>query len=835
MRCLYLCLLLVSHNAYTKSLTVTDWLVYFETKNVQIFHSSDYLPQRLQNKILNLNTETLIAFNLALETLSLTLIKIDEQTYVINHIEQKLKPTTGLIIKLADISDNTAINSFAVTYEQNQESTKKGVVILKDLNAEKIHINISASGYLTANMTVNVIDKKYKAVTFILTPLPVRIDKIVVTASRVNFESPHSSKNTFLREDIENAVSFNNDPIRASERVPGNTNTGISAKTKTRGGNENESLIVLDNHVLRDPFHFKNFFSLFSTINQSVVNSLDFYSGIFPIQYGGRLSSVLSIQTDDNINREKHEVGVDLLNAYYTFRHSNDDYSRQYMASIRTGGQLINGDLFGDSIISPEFDDAYFKASQELNDNWQSSQHLLISRDEIRIDDRDDEGSFGEIAEAGYHDQDFWLQWHYDNHNNAYANFQIYTSRKHNTRIGTLDDENSSALLTEDTLTKYMGLKYDQTLIVRENFSISFGADIFTEKTNMKSFRDINHFGELVQQLGLQQQSQRAFEFENEGSGIDVFFNTRYQLTEKIIFDLGLRYEYKQWIDENVTSPRFNLSYFHNDTTTYRFALGRHQQSQYIDELLLEDENPSYFKPSSADIAVIELNKELNSHLSLRAELYYKKYSSTHPYYENLFNGLHVLPDLFFDRIRVSPEDSKATGAEFTLNGNNEKFQWSTSYIFSDVDDIINGLETPRSWDQHHALKFNLHMPIRSSYIDKWFNSWSHNWLQNWYLDLTANYHSGWAKTEIIETDDDLQIGARNDSTFEDFYQFDLKLSKQYKTEHGKLNLSLQINNLLNTQNPCCIDYQLDDGKLQSKQKRWLPLAPNISVIYQWD
>ena len=833
MRCLCLCLLFVCCNVFGKSLTIKDWLLYFENNNIQIFYSSDYLPKETQNKLLELDADSIEAFDQALESLALTVIKADTDVFVINPIKHKNTPTTGLIIKLLDIENNTSIKTFSIDShlnDHNQDSSRKGVVLLQNFKAQQLQLNISADDYFPLSVTVDVVADQYKTLTFALEPLPVRIDKIIVTASQVNFNSPNSSKKTFLRADIENAVSFNNDPIRASERVPGNTSTGISGKTKTRGGNDNESLIVLDNHVLRNPFHFKNFFSLFSTINQSYVDSLDFYSGIFPIQYGGRLSSVLSIQTDDNITAEKHEIGADLLNAYYTYRQSSADYSKQYMASIRTGGQLINDHLIRDNIIRPEFDDAYFKATQELSNNWQSSQHLLVSRDEIKIDDLEedpDKEPFGEIAAAGHHDQDLWLQWNYDNHRNSYAHFQIYASRKHDSRVGNVTDENSSASLIEDTLTTYMGLKYSQTINLKDRFSISFGTNIFSEETSIKSSRNINHFGELITQLGLQSQTQRDFEFENQGSGVDAFINARYQISKKIIFDLGFRYEYKQWIDENITSPRFNLSYFYNDTTTYRIAIGRHQQSQYIDELLLEDENPSYFKPASADIAIFELNKEFSPNLSLRAEVYYKKYSSTQPYYENLFNGFHVLPELFFDRIRVSPDDSKATGAEFTLNGSNDKFQWSASYIFSDVDDVIDDIETPRSWDQHNALKFNVHMPIRSKYLNDWFN--------NWQFDFTANYRNGWAKTDIITTENDLHIGARNNSTFDDFYQFDVKFSKQYNTQHGKLKLAIQVNNLLNTQNPCCIDYRLDDGELESKEKSWLPLTPNISVIYKWD
>ena len=816
MRLIGFCLLFVCLTISAKSLTIRDWIGYFKQNNIQIIYSSDFLKDSDLNTILDTD-ESIAGLNQGLKSLVLTLVEVDEFTYVINPFEQIKSPITGLIIKLID-TENNPLNSFSI----NGIYTTNGLIILDNLRAKNIQLAISAQGYKSINKQVILNKGNYKPVRYSLELKPLSIDKIIVTASQVNFQSPSASKKTLLREDIENTVTLGNDPVRATQNIPGNTSSGLSGKTKTRGGAENESLIVLDNHILRNPFHFKNFYSLFSTINLSTVDGLDFYSGVFPIQYGGRLSSVLDVQTSDNYNQSSHEVGFDLINAYYTYRHSSDDYNQQYLASLRTGGKLVNTHLAKDSIIQPEFDDAYFKASQQLSDNWHSSQHLLLSRDEIAINDVDDEEA-SEIANTDHHDQDLWTQFHYDNQKNMYANVRFYLTRMHNTRSGSITNENSIASLSEDILTKYYGIKFDQTINFRDDISINYGLDIRQEETSLSRIRSINHFGDLANQLGLQRQTQQQFDFNNQGLSIDAFFNTRYQFNDKFIFDLGLRFENKQWIDGNVASPRFNLSYFHNETTTLRFALGRHQQSQYIDELLLEDENPGYFNPTSADIAIFELNKTLSANINLRAEVYYKKYSSTQPYYENLFNGLHVLPDLFYDRIRVTPDDSKATGAEVTLNGNNKYFEWSASYILSDVDDLIDDRETPRSWDQHNALKFNLHMPINYKYVN------------NWYLDLTANYHNGWAKTEIIDVNSNLEVGLRNNEIFDDFYQIDVKFSKQYTLQHGQLNFAIQANNLFQTDNPCCVDYELENGTLQSEEKNWLSIIPNLSVVYKWN
>ena len=821
MRWLALYFLFVCPNAFAKIQSINDWIVYFADVDIQIFHSSDFLSIETASQLIDLEVKTIVSFNHALSKLSLTLIEIDSNTFVLNPIQKMDNPTTGIIIKAIDITNQKQINDFSILLNQRNYKTKKSVIIINDLAPKVISFDVSAHGYAIMNKEINLIKNKYKTIALQLVPLPKRLDKVIVTASRVDFKLLDTSNKSFLREDLENTVSFNNDPLRAQQSIAGNTSTGISGKTKTRGGNDNESLIVLDGHVLKNPYHFKNFFSLFSTINLSIVETLDFYSGVFPIQYGGKLSSVLSINSNDNIGQSTHEVGANILSSYYTYRHSNSNFDRQYLLSLRSGGQLINENLIESNIL-PEYDDAYIKAFQKLNNNWHSSQHILFSRDEISILDLDDE-SKGEVADAGHHDQDLWLQWRYDNYVNSVINFQIYSSRTHNTRTGSVNTEGTLASLSEDILTKYFGLKFDQIFNINDHLSLSYGINLFNENTRIKSNRNIKHFGDLAVELNLQRQTHQNFDFNKDGNGLDVFINSRYRLNEKIVFDLGLRYEDKQWISKKLISPRFNLSYFYNDSTTFRFALGRHQQSQHIDEFLLEDENPSYFDTTSVDIAVFELDKQITPSFSLRAEIYYKKYDSTQPYYENLFNEFHVLPDLFFDRVRITPDKSEASGAEFTINSHHRNFDWSASYIISDTLDIVNGIETPRSWDQHNAVKLNLHMPIKARYLN------------NWILDFTANYHNGWAKTSLDQTLEGLQIGARNQDIFSDFYQFDVKLSKDFTLQRGIVKFSFQINNLINTDNPCCVDYDLENGILKSKQKSWLPLLPNINIVYNWN
>ncbi len=811
--------LLTCFSSFAKTSTLLKWVDSFRDLGVNIFYSSDYISQDVLKTNLDLDNPDVSSLGIALNDLELDLQKVDDSIYVIKPLEREVKPTTGLIVQVRDAKKQNKLKEIKAKIPgmETQKFTD-GYITFYDIDAQTQSVIISSVGYFPKEVDLNLQQGDYQSITVDLSKKPVSLDKIVVTASRYNLANPNASQTTILRADIENAVSLNNDPFRSVSDLAGNSSTGLSGRYRTRGGHENESLILFDNYILRSPYHFNHFFSLYSTINQSVVDGLDFYSGVFPVQYGGRLSSVLSAQSGDNVNKPTHEIGADFVSAYYTYRNHNEDYSRQSLMSARTSLNLVEEKIVDEGYLDPEVHDLYVKFSQDLNVNWQSSQHLLLANDDIVFEVRDAKKPNDiEQADSKHRDLNMWAQWYYQDAQIS-RNFQLYYNNSSKTRAGRLFNLHSDSALYETTDGSYYGFKFNQTHNILDQLSLSFGVDAFHEETTIASTRNIRHFGDLIEQLELEKNFRRYFDFENKGFGVNAYFNSRYQLSNKLVFDLGFHFEHKDWIEQDVKSPRFNISYFYSEDTVLRFAIGRHQQSQYIDEVYLEDEKIEYHDLTSADMAVLEFNKTFDSGINLRIEAYKKEYSQTQPYFENIFNELHILPDLFFDRVEIQPQDSYATGVEFTLKGRYGDVQWLANYTFSDVEDETDDEYHSRSWDQHHALKFSVHMPIKS-----------------WFLNISSNYHSGWPRTNIILTESGYQLGPRNEDTYESHVEVDVKISKNFRLFNGMALISLQVNNLTNSFNTCCIDYSLEDGKLKQEEYQWLPLTPNASFIYQWD
>ena len=103
------------------------------------------------------------------------------------------------------------------------------------------------------------------------------------------------------------------DPIRAVEVLPGVVSTSdFTASFNVRGGSADQNLILLDGVPIFNPFHLGGIFSVF---NADMVGRVELSSGGFPAEHGGRVSSLLLVESDPGTDDFSVRGGVSLLAA----------------------------------------------------------------------------------------------------------------------------------------------------------------------------------------------------------------------------------------------------------------------------------------------------------------------------------------------------------------------------------------------------------------------------------------------------------------------------------------------------------------------------------------
>ncbi len=128
----------------------------------------------------------------------------------------------------------------------------------------------------------------------------VTLNPVLTNAQRVERAEFRSKtgvgKVSITSNEIRSAPAFvEPDVVRTVQMLPGiAARTDYSAGYNARGGESDQNLILLDGYPIVNPFHL---FGVFSTFIDPAVGRVNLHNGALPAQFGGRLSSVLSVES----------------------------------------------------------------------------------------------------------------------------------------------------------------------------------------------------------------------------------------------------------------------------------------------------------------------------------------------------------------------------------------------------------------------------------------------------------------------------------------------------------------------------------------------------------
>ncbi len=82
-------------------------------------------------------------------------------------------------------------------------------------------------------------------------------------------------------------------------------------------------------------------------------------------------------------------------------------------------------------------------------------------------------------------------------------------------------------------------------------------------------------------------------------------------------------------------------------------------------------------------------------------------------------------------------------------------------------------------------------------------------------------------------------LGPRNASRLGDFATIDIHAARHFAIGQTRLTVFVDVINLLNRKNACCVDYDFaenPDGseRFQQELDYWLPLTPSLGVRWQF-
>ena len=235
-------------------------------------------------------------------------------------------------------------------------------------------------------------------------PLP----EIIVSSSVYSIRYQKAGSHIFLDRDFTTGLpDVGEETLRPLDRLPGVASGGVSARTHIRGGADNEQLIIFDGLRLYEPYHLKDFHSVATTVDQSAVDGIDFYTAGYQARYGDRMSGVIDIGMRQPGEAMETELGLSFFNtwALSTGRFSSDKRGDWLVSAKRSNLDLLTR-AFKPEFGSPKFSDLLTHIGWQLTDRTYVAMNYLYSFDNVRISQED--GS--EVANARYRNRVSWLK-----------------------------------------------------------------------------------------------------------------------------------------------------------------------------------------------------------------------------------------------------------------------------------------------------------------------------------------------------------------------------------------------------------------------------------------
>jgi len=659
--------------------------------------------------------------------------------------------------------------------------------------------------------------------------------EVDVTAARYGLVDAEADVPLFLdRALIAAHPHLTDDALRAVRVLPGVSGGDFSARLHVRGGRRDEVAVRVDGVEMHDPLHLRELDGPIGLLDTNLVERLDLTTGGLTADFGGRMSGLVDISTrvPQSGDAERHAIGISFVNAFARSGGRFADDRGYYLLALRRGylDLVLERVSEDDEEFAPRYHDAMARLGYELGERTTLTAGALAGRDEMTyLTDDGEENSAGDADTAH-----FWLTLDHEFENGLRTSAVAAGGSAGQDRAALKDDPGRLfADLDMARELRFATFRQDFGWPVTDRQLLRFGAYAARYRADY-DYDLVSFILDPSITGGPPQDTSRSAVVAATTTELATWAAWRAQLAVGLYGEAGLRYErYGGDLDAARASPRLNLVYDPGGTRQYRLALSRVHQPQRADELQVEDGVTRFFAPERADQLSLGLTQRIGRAANLRVDAYHKRYEDLRPRFENLLDSLELINEAEPDRVRIGASEGRAYGVELSIQASpTDRTHFWANYVYSRSEDREDGTGYPRLWDQEHALTGGF----------AWTGS-------RWRMSLAWNWHSGWPTTpvtveETVDGNGDPLVrgffGRRNSKRLGSFSRIDLRASRTWRTDSGALTWYLEIYNLLDSKNPCCVEdfdaVRTPRGELVAAPNfdYWLPILPSFGIQYEF-
>ncbi|MFQ5752938.1 MAG: TonB-dependent receptor domain-containing protein, partial [bacterium] len=599
------------------------------------------------------------------------------------------------------------------------------------------------------------------------------------------------------------------DIFRTIQSLPGVVMTSeFKSQLYIRGGNSDQNLILLDGAIVYNPFHFSGILSSFDV---DAIDEVDFSSGGFQAEYGGRLSSVLDIKTRKGAAKIGGRLNLSPISAKLMIEGPMGSWGN-YLFTGRRSYVSTTAKKIGGS-VEPDFYDGIGRV--EVRPTWKD--RIILSgfygRDSVRVQN---ENKTKQITSEN---------------KSAAFNYHRTFSEKFNTSLrGTYGEFKTARPQGLDRFERQKNHVQDKSadfkmeLTLHDGLSFKAGANYHEIRIRYKSADPI------IPEINI---DERLFE-------TAFFLQSHIKVKEKWTFDTGIRMNRYDKGMPYILEPRVSLLYDINRSWSLKGAYGRF--SQNLVTIFNENDNfnpVEIWLPPDPDLPIARADHVIVGSFYSRpdmifsTEVYWKKFHHlTHYNRERLYPG-----DPFFVQGK-----GYSLGLDVSLQLIKERWQlWMSYSLAKAIKELPFQYPEPSidrfapRYDRRHnlnlayeyqlskkligSIRFNIGSGLPFSFLIGGYDRWS-----TWVIDQTADYttHPPNEPTYYLTAIN----SARDEFRFPVYHRLDVSLRFSHRIGAFTFKPCVQILNLYNQPNVLFYD-------LQGKPHKSLPILPMLALEIQ--
>ncbi len=617
-----------------------------------------------------------------------------------------------------------------------------------------------------------------------------------------------------LEQNLKKGISGEMDLFQSIQSIPGiNSTSDGSVFFFTRGGNKDQNLILVDEAPIYHPSHL---FGIVSAVSPEAIKDVAIYKNYFPVQYGGRLSSIIDISIKDgNMNNWGFYGSLTPITTGLNVEGPIIKEKSSFHLSLRTSHfNWINRAFLSNQEIN--FVDLHAK----LNFKIGKKNRLYFSFYSGNDDVKDFETGISSSYALKWQNFASTLRWNRLYSDKLFSNLMLFTSF-FDYYFYTSVEENRYW----NSLIGNLTLKSDFTYYAGARNTIRFGGSLNSNYFNPGNIND-EVFSQTVKASGALQanlywgQDLKPFNSLSINYGLRLLSWNNFGPTTIYKFDeLHLPVDtinYPEGTFNKFTNlePRIEMIYTFNKIHSFQFSYNHnvqylHQLSNSISPFTTLDiwmpSGPN-IKPQIMDQFVLGYLVKL-SEFDFSLETYRKKMQNQIEYVE----GANMLLNPFIEN-ELRFGTSISYGLELGIKKIKGDFTGWLNYSYSKTTnhfaEINNGNSYSPYYDKPHRVNFFLSYQLG----ERW--KLSTNWIYNSgtrYTKPTGFYNYNSYSIPVYTE--------KNNAKLPDYHRLDVSVSfriNKSNTVKYKHLITISIINLYNRKNPISINFnkiQNEDGE----------------------